>query len=110
MRESLLLLGGVWLASAAMAMWAFRRAPKALNCPMQWGLDRRPTWFAPRFFAILTPFAMVTILAAPLPLLGLSLRSEEDLLALIITTLIMTVVGLMFQAIYYWAVRRSLDS
>jgi hypothetical protein len=53
---------------------------------------------------------MVTILAAPLPLLGLSLRSEEDLLALIITTLIMTVVGLMFQAIYYWAVRRSLDS
>lgn len=45
---------------AAMSVAFARRVPPGVRLPMQWGLDGRPTWYAPRALAL----AVTPLLAA----------------------------------------------
>ena len=58
---------------AVMSAWAARTMSADLRLPMQWGLDRRPTWRAPRNLALsFTPVlaALTLIPTALASLLG----------------------------------------
>jgi len=56
---------------AAMSAWAARTMSADLRLPMQWGLDRRPTWRAPRnvalaFTPVLTALTLIPTALASL--------------------------------------------
>ena len=57
------------LVLAAMSLAFARRAPAGMKLPMQWGLDRRPTWSAPRGIALaaftLIPFSLASLWVEP---------------------------------------------
>lgn len=63
------------LALAAMSLAFARRVPAGMKLPMQWGLDRKPTWSAPRGIALaitpllaaftLTPFSLASLWVEP---------------------------------------------
>ncbi|MDO8902600.1 MAG: hypothetical protein Q7V15_14735 [Phenylobacterium sp.] len=63
------------LALVAMSLAFARRAPAGMKLPMQWGLNGRPIWHAPREIALsftpllaaftLTPFALASLWVAP---------------------------------------------
>lgn len=48
---------------AATAQGAWKRIPKGVAIPMQWGLDGKPTWRAPKAFGLLAiPVVSIVIL------------------------------------------------
>ncbi len=46
----------------AMSLLAARRIPAGTRVPMQWGLDGKPTWFAPRIVGLLVIPVVATLL------------------------------------------------
>ncbi len=67
--------GTTVLVLAAMSLAFARRVPAGMKLPMQWGLDRRPTWAASPAFAMsftpllaaftLTPFTLASLWVEP---------------------------------------------
>jgi hypothetical protein len=53
MAVALVLLAAYVILAAWMGLWADRRFARHARLPMQWWLDGRPTWYAPRRLALI---------------------------------------------------------
>ncbi len=89
----------------ARANTRFRHLPRL---PMQWGLDRQPTWYAPRQIALtVMPIlfgtglltGVLSVVWAPEPVPASDIRAALLLLGL-------GAVGLVLYALYLWLVTR----
>lgn len=96
----------------AMAAWMYDRAQKRFRhrakLPMQWGLNRRPNWYAPRHVAlIVTPilggigFLAAALIVATMPQPPIGTTDQVDCLLVGLGSL-----GLAVYAGYLWLVAR----
>ena len=75
---SVLLAIGFVAALAAMSIRAGRGVPQGQGLPMQWGLDGRPNWFAPRNLALAFTPVLAALVLIPTALLSLKGVSGQD--------------------------------
>jgi len=61
------------ISSAALAMW--KRVPKGVTIPMQWGRDGAPTWRAPKPLGLLIIPVMAMLMIFAFTLSGLTFRA-----------------------------------
>lgn len=90
---------------------ALRRFARHDRLPMQWGLDGRPTWRAPRAIALFfTPVLAAVSLAIPLALFAAvpagSARQGESDAALLTVSLGMALAYVAAHAGHLWAIGR----
>lgn len=90
---------------------ALRRFARHDRLPMQWGLDGRPTWRAPRAIAVsFTPVLAAVSLAIPLALFAAipagSARADESEAALLTVALGMALAYAAAHEGHLWAIRR----
>ena len=107
MRASIIVLVILYLVAAALlARWADRRLAAHDRLPMQWGLNGRPNWYAPRRPALsLTPLlsgiglltgAVLILFSSGEPNVG-----EPQVLGLLVS---LAVVGIVVYAGWLWLV------
>jgi hypothetical protein len=90
-----------FLALAAMSVGAHRALPAAEKLPMQWAVDGRVTWYAPRALALtfLPVLSIVTLVAVSL------WAGEEDIHIGLWVASVSFVLG---HALYLWLTWRHL--
>ena len=107
MRASIIVLVILYLVAAALlARWADRRLAAHDRLPMQWGLNGRPNWYAPRRPALIaTPLlsgiglltgAVLILFSSGEPNVG-----EPQVLGLLVS---LAVVGIVVYAGWLWLV------
>jgi len=84
------------LVLAAMSLAFARRAPAGMKLPMQWGLDRRPTWSAPRGIALAVTPLLAAFTLIPFSLASLWVEPDERLEF----RLVLAFVGLAYIAVH----------
>jgi len=101
-------------APAMMTLLSRRAMPRLAHrdrLPMQWGLDGRPTWYAPRLVALFFAPALATLcLAIPLTLLALLPadipQADDGRRTLLLIVAVMGFTWIAAHAGYLWGVGR----
>jgi hypothetical protein len=94
------------VAAMTAAAFYFGSRIRAQKIPMQWGVDGRPTWYAPKPIGLWAPIC-VTLVGGPLFLLGHPQSAHYAALGLIMFSVIMAAIyGVYLALLVRWASRQ----